>query len=137
MATVNVTPAGNRLFQVEIHDETGQSSHEVGVPDGFAARAGVEDAAMQDVVLAAVRYLLERRDRSEIEGAFSLQDIAENYPDFTESMSRRVADIATGQTPPTNLHVADEDRPDADERLVEQVRAEQAAGEATPGQRRL
>ena len=137
MATVNVTPAGNKLFQVEIHDETGDSTHEVGVPDGFPARVGVEDAALQDVVLAAVRYLLERRDRDQLENRFSLQDVAESYPDFTESVSRRVKDIATGMTPPTDMHVADEERVDADERLVEQVREEQEAGQATPGQRRL
>lgn len=33
MTAIDVTPAGNRLFQVDIRDAEGESRHEVTVPD--------------------------------------------------------------------------------------------------------
>ncbi|MDX1622077.1 MAG: hypothetical protein R3320_13855 [Nitriliruptorales bacterium] len=142
--SLNVTPAGNNLFQVEIEQTTGEETREavveVAVPDGFLDDLALEgDAGPQDVVLEAVRFVLDRTDHpDELEPRMSLDDVADQYPGFTESLGRRfngAADKGSGTV--HEQHIEDRTSQDSDDRLVEQVREEQAEGQASAGQERI
>ncbi len=91
MATIEVTPAGNDLFRVEITDEQGSSTHEVTVPDGYPEQLGAGDVAHQDLVRESVRFLLEREPREQILGSFDLPVIARYFPEYEEGIGERVA----------------------------------------------
>lgn len=143
MATsLNVTPAGNNLFQVEVQDSrpetTNHTSFEVSVPDGFVDDLALEEgAATQDVVLEAVRFVLDRTDDpDQIDGRLDLYELAEQYPGFTESLGRAV-DRGQGSAPTDQQHTATRSQQSSDERLVEETRQAQADGNATPGQERF
>lgn len=143
MATaLNVTPAGNNLFQVEVEDTrpgtTNRTSFEVAVPDGFMDDLALEDgAATQDVVLEAVRFVLDRTDDpDQVSGRLHLDELAEQYPGFTESLGRRLAE-GGGGAPTDRQHTASRTGQSSDERLVEETRQAQADGDATPGQERF
>lgn len=140
MATeLNVTPAGNNLFQVEVEqaraDEHRATVIEVAIPDGFLDDLALEgDAGPQDVVLEAVRFVLERTDHpDELDERLSLDEVAEQYPGFTESIGRRLEDADKGEGTVHQQHTGDR-RPqnrDEDDRLIEETRDAQDAGSAS------
>lgn len=91
MAKIEVTPAGNRLFRVEIEDDAGRSEHEVTVPDGYAEQLGAGDVALQDLVRESVRFLLEREPKESILSSFALSDIPGYFPEYEDEIAGRVA----------------------------------------------
>lgn len=94
MATIDVTPAGNNLFQVQVTDEQGSSSHEVAIPDGYPQELGVEDVPLQDLVFESFRFLLEREPREQILGTFELPVIARYFPEYEDRIGDRVGAAA-------------------------------------------
>lgn len=104
MATIDVTPAGNNLFRVQVTDEQGSSSHEVTIPDGYPEDLGVEDAALQDLVFESFRFLLEREPREQILRTFELPVIARYFPEYEDRIGDRVGAAADRdqQSPPAN-----------------------------------
>ncbi|MDX1657358.1 MAG: hypothetical protein R3343_00920 [Nitriliruptorales bacterium] len=135
---MNVTPAGNNLYQVEIEvdggDDTQDSIVEVAIPDGFLDDLALDgDASPQDVVLEAVRFVLDRTEQpDELAPRLSLDDLAERHPGFTERLDRRFADDPETGTGSTHAqHTAEREREDADDQLVAEVREEQAEGQAS------
>lgn len=94
MADINITPAGNQLFEVDIETRNRARTIEVAVPDGFMSRIEVDDdvdLSMQDVVQASVEFALEREGVDGVDGRLSLGEYAEQWPGFTESVGRRIA----------------------------------------------
>ena len=128
--TIDVTPAGNGLFQVDLRDDAGESTHEVAVPDTFARRfEDDEEVALKDVVLAAVEWRLDHEGREDLPPSFSLADLE------GDDAQQRIAEIArsraTGVSPATGEQRGERTSTDSDERLVEQVKQEQADGEVS------
>lgn len=90
MASIEVIPIGSGEFQVEVHDDAGQSTHRVVVPEGYMQRLGVENASMQDLVRESFRFLLEREPKESIQGEFELATIADFFPEYPEEITERV-----------------------------------------------
>lgn len=130
-AVTDITPVGNGLFQVTLADDRGSSQHEVAVPDGFVEEVlgdAAGEVALQDVVLAAVDWRIAHEDRWELAPAFSLDELR-GVGDFEEQLPGRARRWARHGSPTA--------RPDRDtsagpdDRLVEEVRAEQQTGQAS------
>ncbi|HEX2026551.1 MAG TPA: hypothetical protein VHF25_00980 [Nitriliruptorales bacterium] len=90
MATIEITPAGNDLYQVEIRDDQGSSTHEVTVPDGYADKVGAGHVSHQDLVRESVRFLLEREPRQQILSQFALSDIQSYFPEYEDQIAGRL-----------------------------------------------
>jgi hypothetical protein len=131
MAAINVTPAGNQLYEVDIRDQQGGSQHEISVPDALLDRMDTDGIAVQDIVRAAVEFLTTRQSREDLDVDIDLSAMADRYEEFVVQVPARARELATDQGPPTGIHTADRDEPTGDERLVAEVRAEQADGQAT------
>lgn len=142
MSSIDVTPAGNGLFQVDIRDPQGASRHEISVPDALLEQIDTDGIALQDLVLASVDYLTTRQGRQDLDPQISLGEVAERYDGFVDDIVAMARERATGDTPPTGIHADAEARADGeqltgDDALVSEVREEQATGQATPGQDRF
>lgn len=130
---VEIVPAGNQLFLVTLEDPDGTSQHEVAVPDGLAedllgAQAG--DHALADLVWAAMRWQLEQQAREQVPATLSLGDLR-GVGDFDQRVPALVRQRTDTIAPSHGQHVDDRAGRSSDERLVDQVRAEQEAGEAS------
>lgn len=90
MAKIDVTPAGNDLYRVEVTDEQGTSSHDVTIPDGYPDQIGVGDVAHSDLVFESFRFLLEREPKEQIMGRFELPVIARYFPEYEDTIGDRV-----------------------------------------------
>ena len=129
MTAIDVVPAGNQLYEVEVHDEDGTSTHQVTVPDEFLGELDTEGIAAQDVVFAAVAFLTDREGHHELDDHIDLATMADNYEGFAD----RIADLARQGT----LREArregqpEEPAPSGDERLLQEVREEQRDGEVS------
>lgn len=102
MANIDITPAGNDLFRVEITDGGGTSTHQVSIPDGYPHQLGVGDVSHQDLVFASIRFLLERESKEQIMSEFALPVIARYFPDYENEIADRVGRLGggSGQPPP-------------------------------------
>jgi hypothetical protein len=126
MTAIDVVPAGNQLYEVEVRDSDGTSTHQVSVADDFLASLDTEGIAAQDVVFAAIAFLTDREGHHELDERFDLTEMADRYEGFAD----RIADLARqgtlqqarreGQPEPSE--------PTGDERLLQEVREEQRAG---------
>lgn len=130
-AVTDITPAGNGLFHVTLADDRGSSQHEVAVPDGFVEEVlgdAADEVSLQDVVLAAVDWRIAYEDRWDLAPAFSLDELR-GVGDFEEQLPGRARRWSMTPSPTAT---PDED-PSAgpDDRLVQEVRAEQDSGQAS------
>jgi hypothetical protein len=133
MTAIDVTPAGNQLFQVDIRDEEGESRHQISVPDGLMDQLDTDGLAMQDLILASVDFLTTRESRQDLDPSISLGDVAERYDDFTEAVPAMARERATTEGQPTGYRAegqTDEPTLSGDDRLLAEVRDEQAEGQA-------
>lgn len=137
MTAIDITPAGNHLYQVDISDGDGESHHELTVPDDLVERWQIDEIAMNDVVLAAVDLLVARDGRQSLDERIDLADVAVEDPELIERIPEHAHQRATEQSTPSNLHRTDPDEPSGDERLLEEVKQEQAEGSvSSPEDRR-
>lgn len=139
VSIVDITPAGNALFQVTLEDERGTSQHEVAVPDGMVEDLLGDEAGqvtLQDVALAAIDWYLARDDRQQLAPSVSL-DEWHDVGDFAEQMPPRVRRWAATPSPVYRPDPNEEGTGNADARMVEQVRRDQAAGEASSPRDRM
>ncbi|GEM_PF-5093139 len=131
MTSINIVPAGNQLYEVEVSDDTGTSRHEVGIPDRLLAELDLADVAVQDVVRVAVEFLVEREGRDRLAREIDLGSATERYPELVEQLTSGSRVRPSRQTPPPGLHDAEPDEPTGDRRLVAEVEQEQRSGEAS------
>ncbi len=136
MTRIDVTPAGNQLYQVDIEDRDGRSQHEIGVPDALLMRLDVRGLAMRDVVHAAVEFLVEQVGRDGLGAEVDLGVEAERYDGFDEEVPVRARERASADEPPTGMRTTDLDAPTGNERLVAEVEEEQRQGQASRPERR-
>lgn len=90
MASIEVTPAGNDLFRVEVTDGRGTSTHEVTIPDGYPEELGAADVPHTDLVFESFRFLLEREPKEQIMGRFELPVIGRYFPEYEDTIGDRV-----------------------------------------------
>ncbi len=129
MTSIDVVPAGNQLYEVEIRDEDGTSTHQVSVADSFLDHLDSEGVSAQDLVFAAVAFLADREGHHELDDRIELAEVAERYEGFTD----RIADLAhQGILQQARREgEAEESAPSGDERLLQEVREEQRQGEVS------
>lgn len=136
MTAIEITPAGNRLFEVTIEDDRGTSRHEVAVPDGMVEEVlgdAASDVSLQDVVLASLDWRLEHEDRQDFPTSFSLEELR-GAADFDQEIPRRALARASGDST-HGQHTDDRRGGDKHERLVEETREAQAEGQASSPRR--
>jgi hypothetical protein len=135
MSSIEVTPAGNQLYEVTLHDPEGTSQHTVSLDDALVERVASDDISMQDVVIAAMEFLTGREGRDELDREIDLADVAARYDGFEEQVPARAQALAAQET----THPVDDgtDEPTGDERLLAEVKQEQADGDVSSGQREL
>jgi hypothetical protein len=128
MTAIDVTPAGNQLYSVDIRDEDGSSTHTVTVPDQFLDQVNTDGVSVQDLVFAALAFLTSREGHHELDEQVDLAEVAERYEGFTE----RIAALARQRTlqGAQDTGTGDE-RPSGDDRLLAEVKQEQREGEVT------
>ncbi len=130
MTAIDVTPAGNQLYSVEIRDEDGSSSHTVTVPDHFIEQLDTDGVSVQDLVFAALAFLTSREGHHELDEQVDLAEVAQRYEGFTE----RIGALARQRTLQGIEADTDdgEDHPTGDDRLLAEVEQEQERGDVTP-----
>ena len=136
MTAIDVTPAGNQLFQVDVKDADGDSRHEVTVPDDLLMKLDTDGLAMQDIVFASVQFLTSRQDRADLPPSIDLAEVADRYDDFTEQVPELARARASEDGPAhgsrAQQELADEDQPlTGRERLIAETKEAQANGQAS------
>lgn len=134
--SIDVTPAGTGLFQVDLRDEQGQSTHEVAVPDEYAERFAGDEVSLQDVVAATMEWRLDREPREDIPNSFSIGELS-GTGDFDQQVAASARDRASGVSPTTGQHTTTRDQADQDDKLLDQVREEQSRGEVSSQPKRV
>jgi hypothetical protein len=131
MSSIQVTPAGNQLYEVEIHDPEGTTTqHTVTLGDALLDRVAIDDVPMRDVVVAAIEFLTARESRDALDREIDLTAVADRYEGFVEEVPARARVLAAGEP----SHPVDEaERPTGDDRLLAEVEEEQARGDASTG----
>lgn len=142
MTAIDVTPAGNQLFQVDVKDADGDSRHEVSVSDDLLMKLDTDGLALQDIVFASVQFLTSRQDRVDLPPRIDLGEVAERYDDFTEQVPELARARASDDAPPhgsrATQELADEDQPlTGRERLIAETKEAQANGQASQGTNRF
>ena len=134
MTAIDVIPAGNQLYEVEVRDADGTSTHQVSVADHFLEELDAEGVAAQDLVFAAMAFLADREGHHELDDRIELADLADRYEGFTD----RVADLARQGTL-REARRADKpsDEPTGDERLLQEVEREQRDGKVSQPEEEL
>ena len=136
MAAIEVIPAGTQLYEVVIRDADYESRHDVTVPDELVRRMDTERVAMQDIVLTAVEFLLEREGHDSLQSEIDLGAAADRHEGLVDQIPDRARERATSTNPPTGMHVDDREELAGDDRLLADVEEDQQAGRASTQERR-
>jgi hypothetical protein len=89
MTNIAVTDIGDNRFGVEIDEGDLHTGHTVIVPDDFYDQLGPYDIEPQRVVKESVAFLLDREVSAEIEDSFTLDAVADRYPDYFDELRAR------------------------------------------------
>jgi hypothetical protein len=130
MTTIDVTPAGNQLYQVDLEDANGVSRHEVGLPDALLDRMDLEGVAAREVLVAAVELLLDRVGRDGLDREVDLASAADQYDGLVDQIPARVRERADAAPPTLDTDPAERQRKSHD-RLVAEVEREQHSGQTS------
>lgn len=90
MADIEVTPLGGGTFRVRVVQGTGSTSHTVTVPPSLMEDLDVGEVVPERVVRESFAFLLEREPAGSILSEFSLDQIAQYFPEFEEELPRRL-----------------------------------------------
>jgi hypothetical protein len=136
MTAIDVTPAGNQLFQVDVKDADGDSRHEVTVSDDLLMKLDTDGLAMQDIVFASVQFLTSREDREDLPPRIDLSEVAERYDGFVEQVPELARARQTDDEPMhgsrARQELAEEDQAlTGRERLIAETKEAQANGQAS------
>ncbi len=80
MAEVKVEKIGDEEFRVKVHEEGGETAHQVTLDKGFADKS---DLSPEEVVRKSFEFLLAREPKESIMPSFSIPTtILKFFPDF-------------------------------------------------------
>jgi hypothetical protein len=88
VAEITVT-GDDDTFHVEVRDGASTTSHTVTVPDDLPRAIGWADAGRDELVRTSFEFLLEREPATSILRRFSLDVIADYFPEYPREMARR------------------------------------------------
>jgi hypothetical protein len=91
MTNIAITEIGANRFGVEIDEGDLHTGHTVIVPDDFYEQLGPYDIEPQRVVKESVAFLLDREVSAEIEDSFTLDDVADRYPEYFDELRARLS----------------------------------------------
>jgi hypothetical protein len=91
MTNIAVTEIGTNRFGVEIDEGDLHTGHTVIVPDDFFDELGPYDIEPQRVVKESVAFLLDREVSAEIDDSFTLDDVADRYPEYFDELRARLS----------------------------------------------
>ena len=89
MAELTVTEQQPGRYLVEVSGGGSTTTHRVQVPAGLAQRLGGPDMTDQGLVEESFRYLLEREPNTSILRSFSLDQIGDYFPGWSQEMAHR------------------------------------------------
>jgi hypothetical protein len=90
MAEISISAAGDREFEVRLHDGGGETVHHVTVPDRIGDSIDPDEHGLETVVRESFEFLLEREPASSILPRFSLTDISRYFPEYPGELGRRL-----------------------------------------------
>jgi hypothetical protein len=91
MADLDITAAGEHVYDVAITDDAGrQSQHCVTVPVRFLTDLGLAASQEPLLVRASMVYLLEQEPPSSVMAAFTLDDITRYFPSYRNEIVARI-----------------------------------------------
>ena len=91
MTDISVEPGDDAMFRVEVRSGTRTTSHEVTVPPGYARTLGCELVRTEQLVERSFEFLLEREPPTSILRRFSLDVIADYFPEYPTEIRGRCA----------------------------------------------
>jgi hypothetical protein len=90
LAEFTVTERQPGRYLVEVSNGGSTTNHEVHVPAGLAERLGGPGTTDQGLVEESFRYLLEREPHTSILRSFSLDQIGDYFPGWSEEIAHRL-----------------------------------------------
>lgn len=88
-ADISVTPKGGGAYRVDVRSGGSTTTHEVEVPQGFAAELGWAGDKEPDLVRESFVFLLEREPPGSILRGFKLDVIERYFGDYPAEIRRR------------------------------------------------
>lgn len=91
MDDIFITPIGPRRFHVRVYEGDGTARHyHVTAPKNLIAELQLPEKDLDKVVRESFVFLLEREAASSIMHEFSLDVISSYFPDYKETLLRRL-----------------------------------------------
>jgi len=94
VAEIAVVAQPDGTFRVEVAGRGCATTHFVTVPDGYPATLGCADVATEELIRASFAFLLAHEPATSILRRFSLDQIADYFPDFPAVIGQRLGDRA-------------------------------------------
>jgi hypothetical protein len=88
---VTVVEVGDGSYAVTVVDGGRSHGYRVRVPTGLPARLGCAHVPVTDLVRSSFSFLLAREPPSSILRNFSLEQIADYFPDYPDTIGRTLA----------------------------------------------
>jgi hypothetical protein len=88
---VTVVEEGDGTFTVTVVDGGRSHAYTVRVPSGLPASLGCAHVPVADLVRSSFSFLLAREPPSSILRSFSLEQIADYFPDYPDAIRRTMA----------------------------------------------
>ena len=89
--SINIVPMAPSQYGVQIREGHTTTSHEVRVPPAFLDDLGLMEVDEMLVVEETFGFLLDKEPAAAIDQSFSLDDVAQTFPDFSDELSSRIA----------------------------------------------
>ena len=90
MTEIALTPMAPGEFGVEVTEGTDVTGHRIRVPEAFRDDLLLGEVDAEVVVRESFNFLLEREPATSILREFSLDDIAQYFPEYPEELQRRL-----------------------------------------------
>ncbi len=92
MTEIAVATQVDGTFQVQVRSHGLVTTHVVSIPAGYPTALGCDEVPAEELVRASFLYLLERERPTSILRRFSLDQIADYFPNYPATIGRRLRD---------------------------------------------
>ncbi|MGO9560864.1 MAG: hypothetical protein ACLPQS_07075 [Acidimicrobiales bacterium] len=83
-------PRTDGNWAVELRSKEVTTQHVVSVPAGFVPALGCGEVAVEDLLRSSFEFLLEREPATSILPRFSIDQIAQYFPEYPAEIRRRI-----------------------------------------------
>ena len=91
MADITISSMGPREFDVQVRESDLETNHRVTVPESLIDDLQLPEDDLERVVRESFHFLLEREPASSILSEFSLDQISDYFPEYSEELTTRLA----------------------------------------------